>query len=148
MNGKILMSGFLILLAVFGFGMYYAQVYAYYVVTDGQKSVEINGIAVPVSNHRGIDADTSPNKLRGCFTIDPEAFADVALAKEPVPLTAPGWFECFNAEQIAKDLAVGKATAYLAGDETSKGAIGYEIHRMIAVYPDGRAYLWRHYRES
>ena len=40
------------------------------------------------------------------------------------------------------------ATAYLAEDETPAGAEGYEILRMIAVYPDGRAYMWRHYREQ
>jgi len=40
------------------------------------------------------------------------------------------------------------ATAYLAEDETPAGADDYEILRMIAVYPDGRAYMWRHYREQ
>lgn len=148
MSGKVLMSIALAFIAVMGGLMYYMQIYAYYETTDGLTTVEVAGAPVAVQNYRGIDADTSPNKLRGCFDVDPAAFTGVALAKEPKPLIAPSWFDCFDAVQISDDLEAGKATAYLAGDETPDGAVDYEIHRMIAVYPDGRAYLWRHYRES
>lgn len=148
MNGKVLMSVFLAFIVLMGAGMYYFQVYAYYVITDGKTSVTVQGVEIPVTEYVGIDAETSPSKIRGCFRVDPAAFADVPLAREPEPLMPPGWFTCYDAEAIALDLAAGRATAYLAGDETPLGAVDYEIHRMIAVYPDGRAYLWRIYRES
>ena len=148
MSGKLLMSLFLAAAAIFGAAMYYYQVYAYYDEIAGLESIDVQGRAIPVSGYTGIDSDTSPNKLRGCFTADPADFADVPLAEDPEPLLAPRWFGCFDAEAIARDLEAGAAIAYLAGDETPQGAAGYEIHRMIAVYPDGRAYLWRHYRED
>ena len=95
-----------------------------------------------------MDADTSPNKLRVCFTVDPGAFEGVPLAENPEPLVAPPRLDCFDAETIARDLEAGRAVAYLAGDETPEEAVDYEVVRMIAVYPDGRAYMWRHYRED
>ena len=147
MNGKWLVGLSGVAIAALGIGMYYAQVYAYYEETQAD-TVAVAGNPVPVADWRGIDADTSPNKLRACFTVDPQVFAEVDLAPYPEPLLAPDWFECFDARAIAADLERGEATAYLAEDETPAGAEGYEILRMIAVYPDGRAYMWRHYREQ
>ncbi|WP_112321440.1 DUF6446 family protein [Oceanibium sediminis] len=148
MSGRVFAIFFLALAALFGGALWYFQTRAYYEEVSGLTSIDVQGAQVPVSSYRGLDADTSPNKLRGCFTVDPAAFADVPEAPNPEPLTAPGWFPCFDVEAIATDLAEGRAKAYLAGDETPEGAEGYEILRMIAVYPDGRAYLWRHYREN
>ena len=147
MNGKWLVGISGIVIAALGAGMYYAQVYAYYEETQAD-AVTVAGREVPVSDWQGIDAGTSPNKIRACFTVDPAAFDGVALAPYPEPLLAPGWFDCFDARTIAADLESGAATAYLAEDETPAGADDYEILRMIAVYPDGRAYMWRHYREQ
>lgn len=147
MNGKWLIGISGCVIAVLGLGMYYAQVYAYYVETQAD-TVQVAGEAVPVADWRGIDADTSPNKMRACFTVDPAAFEDVDLAPYPEPLLAPDWFDCFDARAIAGDLESGSAIAYLAEDETPAGADDYEILRMIAVYPDGRAFMWRHYREQ
>ncbi len=128
--------------------MWYFQIYAYYEETVGQSEIRAGGRSLPVTNYRGIDADTSPNKLRACFEAEPGLVADLPPAPEPDPLRAPGWFECFDARAIAAALASGQAVAYLAADETPATATGYEILRIIAVYPDGRAYLWRHYRDS
>ncbi|RED13866.1 DUF6446 family protein [Pontivivens insulae] len=147
MNGKLFMSLFVGFALIFGVALWYFQVYAFYEETEAD-SVMAGGVEIPVTDWRGIDADTSPNKLRACFTVDPADFTDLPPAPNPDPLVAPGWFDCFEAEQIASDLEAGLATAYLAGDETPEGAFEYEILRFIAVYPDGRAYLWRHYRES
>lgn len=148
MSGRFFMSAFIIGVLIFGAAMWYFQVYAYYETVEDIETVQVQGRAVSVSDYRGIDATTSPNKLRGCFTVDPQEFEGVPLAENPEPLTPPSWFDCFDAEQLSRDLASGAATAYLAGDETPEGAVGYEVVRMIAVYPDGRAYLWRHYREN
>jgi len=148
MSGKLFISILLVFVAVFGAALWYFQLYAYYEDVTGLETVEVQGVAVPVSDYRGVDAETSPNKLRGCFTVDPAAFDAVPLAETPEPLVAPPALDCFDAEQIARDLEAGAAVAYLAGDETPEGATGYEIVRMIAVYADGRAFLWRHYRED
>ena len=148
MNGRVLMSLFGIVIVVFTAALWYFQVYAYYERISGLSSVTVQGQEIPVTDYSGIDADTSPNKLRGCFQVDPDAFADVPLAENPEPLTAPYWFDCFDAAQIATDLDEGRATAYLAADETPEGAADYEVVRMLAVYPDGRAYMWRHDRED
>jgi len=147
MNGKWLVGISGTVIAILGAGMYYAQVYAYYEETQATE-VLVEGRAIPVTDWQGIDASTSPNKIRACFTVDPAEFEGVALAPYPEPLLAPDWFDCFDAEIIGTDIESGSATAYLAGDETPAGADSYEVLRMIAVYPDGRAYLWRHYREK
>ncbi|WP_316012858.1 DUF6446 family protein [Roseobacter sp. HKCCA0434] len=147
MNGKWLVGLFVGFAVIFGIGMYYAQLYAFYEETEAD-SITVAGREVAVSDWRGIDADTSPNKLRACLTVDPADFADAPPAPNPQPLVAPGWFDCFDARAIAADLDSGAATAYLLADETQADAVDYEILRMIAVYPDGRAFLWRHYRES
>ncbi len=147
MNGKLLAGGLIGFALLFGAVLWWFQVYAYYGETEAD-SVTVQGREVAVSDWRGIDATTSPNKLRACFTVEPAAFVDVPRAPDPDPLLAPGWFDCFDARAIAADLEAGRATAYLAEDETEADAADYEILRMIAVYPDGRAFMWRHYRES
>ncbi|QPH54825.1 DUF6446 family protein [Pontivivens ytuae] len=147
MNGKMLAGGLLGFAVLFGAVLWWFQIYAYYEETEAE-SIAVQGREIAVSDWRGIDATTSPNKLRACFTVEPAAFEGVPLASNPDPLLAPGWFDCFDARAIAADLEAGRATAYLAEDETQAGAVDYEILRMIAVYPDGRAFMWRHYRES
>ena len=46
---------------------------------------------------------------------------DLPKYKKPTPLTAPFWFKCFNAESITKDLADGKASAFLFKQEEFDG---------------------------
>jgi len=138
MNGRlfvILLGGFI---AVFAGWLWYAQVYAKYETTDGQATVLAGGVERPVADYLGIDSVTSPLKLRGCFNVDPATLADLPLAAAPTPLSAPGWFECFDYGQLTMDIEAGLATTYVAGFE-ERGA----ADRLIAVYPDGRAYEWR-----
>ena len=59
-------------------------------------------------------------------------------APDAEPLVAPGWFDCFDAEAIAKDLDAGAARAILAEFNEP-----YGFDRIIAAYPDGRAFQWR-----
>ncbi len=148
MNGKIVMSVFLGAALIFGGALYYFQVYAYYQPMEKVSSISVGDTEIAVGFFQGIDSDTSPNKLRACFEVDPEAFEGQALAENPEPLTPPSWFDCFDAEAMSADIEAGRAKVYLAEDETPESAVGYEILRFVAVYPDGRAYLWRHYREA
>ncbi|MEM1344674.1 MAG: DUF6446 family protein [Pseudomonadota bacterium] len=139
-NGRILMIAMLVFIVVFTGGLWYTQFYAFYEETEAER-VEIAGRAYAVSEWQGIDAPTSPLKLRACFrlTETPEAPA----APEPTPLVPPPWFDCFDAEALSRDLAAGRALAYLAEAEEFDGA-----DRVIARYPDGRAYMWRQLTEE
>ncbi|MEM7508740.1 MAG: DUF6446 family protein [Pseudomonadota bacterium] len=143
MSGKTLMLGLVVFCALFGATLWYAQVYAFYSRVDGLTEVTAYGDAFPVSDYRGIEASSSPLKQRACFTVDWDYIPTDEYREKATPLTAPHWFECFNAEQIARDLAAGEATAILAAENESDG-----IDRYIVQYPDGRAFMWRQLNEK
>jgi len=146
MSGKPIAIFLIVAGLVAGAAMYWLQVYAFYEevelaanggdvilrVTREDGSVE----DLSVTSFEGIDADSSPIRFRACFEVAnvPE---DLRPYPEAVPLVAPGWFDCFEAERIGEDLASGAATAYL-GEEN----ITYGIDRILALYPDGRGYVW------
>jgi hypothetical protein len=135
MSGRILIIGFLAFVAVFAAALWYFQTRAYYEEVSAD-SVEIAGQSYPVSDWRGIDAPTSPLKLRACFQLD-EA-PDAPVAEDAGPLVAPDWFDCFDAQALQSALENGEATAYLA----APGEFG-ATNRIVARFPDGRAYMWR-----
>ncbi|GMG81262.1 DUF6446 family protein [Paralimibaculum aggregatum] len=135
MTGRTLMLGMLIFAAIFAAGLYYMQVYAFYEEIEAD-AVEVAGTRYPVTGWQGIDASTSPLKLRACFRM--AAAPEAPVAETPVPLVAPGWFDCFDAEAIARALDAGEATAYLAAAEDRPGA-----DRILVRFPDGRAFMWR-----
>jgi len=141
MNGRPLMIGFVAFVAIFSVALWWFQTRAFYTETDRQ-AVTVAGRTYPVTGWQGIDATSSPLKLRACFRLDPEAVARIAdrLAPYPdaTPLVAPGWFECFDAGALTRALEEGRATAWIAEAEEHEGA-----DRVLAAYPDGRAYLWR-----
>lgn len=135
MNGRILVSGLVLFSLVFGAVLWWAQTRGWYDEVNDLTSITINGVEVPVTEYRGTDGDSSPLKLRGCFLVG-DFKAPEASGVEP--LVAPGWFDCFDAEEIANDLLSGTAKAYIA-DSNER----YGFDRVIAVYPDGRAFQWR-----
>lgn len=155
MNGK-LVGGFLVLTAlVAGFGVYYAQEYAFYQPLEASApAAEIRLVSVVndqpevilTEGFNGIDADSSPLRFRGCFTT-PLTLAMLSetykVYPEATPLNAPQWFDCFNAEQIGEDLETGNAVAFLSEHEIDPG-----IDRVVAVYPDGRAFAWHQLNEN
>lgn len=138
MNGKRLVQGFLVFLAIFAAGLIYTQFFAFYERQKGVGALRIAGEVVPIADYDGIDSSSSPLKLRGCFRIDPAAVATLAPATDATPLTPPFWFRCFDTAALTADLASGVATAYALTRDDPKG-----FDQMIAVYPDGRGYLWR-----
>lgn len=143
MNGKTLMIGLLAFCAIFGAGLWYAQIYAFYDEVEGVEELSVYGDLFPVSEYRGIEATTSPLKQRACFTVDWDWAESEEHRTTATPLTAPYWFDCFDAEQIARDIEAGKATVYLAEIEEFDGA-----DRYIAHYEDGRAFMWRQLNEK
>jgi hypothetical protein len=143
MSGKALAIGFVAFTIIFGAMLWWFQVHAYYRTIDGVAALEVNGRLVPVGAYEGIDAETSPLKMRGCFRLDPVSLEGAPPAEKPAPLIPPFWFDCFDAETLGADLEAGRASAILAARDEPVG-----FDRIIAYYPDGRAYEWRQVREE
>lgn len=140
MRGRTLVLGFLVFVAIFAAGLIWAQFFAYYERQRGVGALTISGEVVPVSDYDGIDSGSSPLKLRGCLRIDPATVARLAPPPAPqaTPLTPPFWFRCFDAGRLTADLASGAARAFAIGPDQPEG-----FDLMLAVYPDGRGYVWR-----
>lgn len=146
-TGKILGGAILISALIAGVAMYYLQVYGFYdevEYTPGTIELTVleTGRPEPIvaDDFTGIDADSSPLRFRGCFTTPmSQAMLTETYATYPgaVPLTAPGWFSCFDASAIGDALQTGQAIAFL-GEEN----IEYGVDRVIAVFGDGRAFAW------
>jgi hypothetical protein len=134
----VVLVGMGLALVVFAAALWWFQTRAWYSELTGVETVEVAGRDVPVAGWRGIDAATSPIKLRACFRVDPGALAHAPAAGAPVPLIAPDWFDCFDARALTAALAAGEARAVQAASGEFEAT-----ERLIAVYPDGRAYMWR-----
>ena len=141
MMGRILVIFLLSCTVLAGAGMYYLQVYAYYITLPEQNQIALTpmGALAPqdfaVTNFQGIDSDSSPIRYRACFDIatDPAGLTPYAGA---TPLIAPGWFDCFDAKALTEALEDGRATAVL-----SQSNVIYGIDRVVALI-DGRGYAW------
>ena len=70
----------------------------------------------------------------------PETYLPLADA---VPLTGPKWFDCYDAVEIGEALETGEAIAFLSERNIHDG-----IDRVIAVFPDGRAFAWHQLNEK
>ena len=138
MNGKIFVISLLFFTIGFSIILYYFQVFAFYNRNDELKSIKVLGRLVPVKSYRGIDSLTSGLKLRGCFSVEPEEFAELPILLKATPLSAPFWFDCFDHIKIQKAIDAGYAKAFLVSENERDG-----IDRVVAVYPDGNAFQWR-----
>ncbi|MEM7671328.1 MAG: DUF6446 family protein [Pseudomonadota bacterium] len=143
MSGRLLMSGLVLFCVIFGAALWYFQIYAYYERINGVTNITAGQGELAVSGYDGIEAATSPLKLRACFTLADEFNPEASGRETATPLTAPHWFTCFDAEQIARDIQSGAATAVLAARNESDG-----VDRYLAVYPDGRGFMWRQLNEK
>ena len=144
---RVAIVGIAVSALIAGVALYYLQVYAYYMpVAAEDVRVELTSVstgeAEPIiyDSFDAIDSDSSPIRYRACFTtvlsqaMLTETFVIVDDAE---PRVAPSWFDCFDAAQIGADLKSGTAIAFLGTEN-----IHYGIDRIVAVYPDGRAYAW------
>ena len=153
MTGKILAAFIVISAILAGFGIWYTQNYAYYaelapndpnaqltLVPIGSDTPEEPGAKVVAA----IDSDSSPIRFRGCYQIDTSLATLTETYQsfdKAVPLNAPGWFDCYDAVAIGEALEKGEALAFLA-----KPLVHPETDRVVAVFPDGRAYAWQQLR--
>ena len=147
MNGRTV--GIILILSglVAGVGIYWAQIYAFYEPVEANvEDVQLTGLVsqmaepVPHENFKGIDAGSSPLRYRACYDIGlslatlTETFV---LYDDPVPLEAPGWFDCYDADEVGAALETGEALAFLG-----EANVTYGIDRVVAVFRDGRARAW------
>ena len=137
MNGKGIVIFLTAVSAIAGAGLWYTTNHSYYTEVTAD-SVILQGAAWPVADYRGIDAESSPLKRRACFVVDWDYVPTDTHRNDAEPLRAPYWFDCFDAETIARDIAAGRATVHLAARNEPFGFSSF-----VAQYPDGRAYLWR-----
>ncbi len=148
MNGKII-GGFLVLSGLLaGVAIYWLQVYAFYEPVAFQPGNEIRLTpiisqvpeVIVADDITGIDANSSPLRFRACFTtpLSQAMLTETYVVyDQAAPLVAPGWFDCFDAVAIGRALETGEAIAFL-----SEPAIHPDVDRVVAVFPDGRAYAW------
>ena len=148
MNGKIVAGGIVVTALLAGGLMYWLQIYAFYqpVTMPAAQEMRLTPIgsdvpeSIVVENFQGIDAKSSPLRFRSCFTT-PLSLGTLTetyqIYDKADPLLAPGWFECFNAEQIGEAIKSGGAVAFLSEANVANG-----VDRVIAVFPDGRGYAW------
>lgn len=140
--GRILAGSVVLAGLLAGVAMWWLQTRAFYVTVDEAAMTVVPAAGggarpVPVTDFEGIDSDSSPIRYRACFQMDTAIFDDAASAPDAVPLTAPGWFGCFDAAAIGAALESGEARAILSRENAP-----YGIDRVIALYPDGRGYAW------
>ncbi len=152
MNGKLVAGGIVLTALIAGIGGYWLQEYAFYApvaFTPGSEIVltTLTGQTepIPVKDVSGIDASSSPLRFRACFT------SEVSIATltegfktydKPTPLVAPRSFPCFDAGAITEALTTGEAVAFLGQADVAPNSADVEIDRVVAVFPDGRAYAW------
>lgn len=149
MSGRVVVIVLLLAGVISGGAMYYLQVWGLYdwlpaadrltVATEtgatetGATEMAVTELAV--TDFQGIDSASSPLRRRACFRL--HAAEGLIDYPDPTPLNAPRWFRCFDAPAIDRDLSQGRASAYLVEADFVWG-----FDRVMAVYPDGRAYLW------
>ena len=148
MNGKIAAGAIVISAAVAGVAIWYLQIHAFYEPVSFAPGQEMtlttieSGQPEPIlaEGITGIDANSSPLRFRACFTtpMTQAMLSETYVAYDgAVPLVAPGWLDCFDAVEIGTALERGEALALL-----SQSNVATDIDRVVAVFPDGRAFAW------
>ncbi len=147
MNGKVLGSIIVGSALIAGIAIYYLQIYAFYdEVSLDPMEIQLTSVAtgapemILAEDIQAIDADSSPLRFRACFTT-PHSQAmlteSFVVYDDPIPLTAPPWFDCFDANAVGAALENEEAIAYLAQADIQDG-----VDRVVAIYDDGRAFAW------
>ena len=144
--GRVIILAMLLISAIAGGAVYYLQVYAYYEeVPADADAVKLTSIVtgeaepIEVTNFQGIDANSSPLRYRACFETSlsqAELSEKFVMVDNNEPRIAPAWFDCFDAAQIGADLQA-EAIAFIGVEN-----LQYGIDRIVAIYPDGRGYIW------
>ena len=153
MNGKIVGTVLILSGLVAGIGLYYTQVYAYYGEVEEQAAASITLQAagtggdrdLPVTDLVSVDKDSSPLGYRACFKVSNSLamLTETYALIDAVPLEAPEWFDCFDADEIGLAIEEGRALTFLGQHEIRDG-----VDRVIAVFDDGRGFAWHQLNEK
>lgn len=131
-----------------GAALYYLQVFGYYdmVEPDPGRDVQLMSMAtdrpepIPYEGFQAIDANSSPIRYRACFTTSANRetlTASYERVADATPRNAPFWFDCFDAEAIAKQIAAGTAQVFLSAKN-----LHYGVDRIVAITEEGQGYVW------
>ena len=151
MNGKIAGISIVGTAIVAAAAMYYFQEYGYTIDVATDAPVQLTTLAGPredilTENLQAYDATSSPLRYRACFTT-PQSQAMLTetykVVDDPVPLTGPRWFDCYDAATVGAALETGEAIAFLGQADIHEG-----VDRVVAVFPDGRAFVWHQLNEK
>jgi len=145
MSGRIVGLAIILSALIAGAVLYYLQIYGFYdEVTEANVQLVsvVSNAPEPISfdNFQAIDADSSPIRYRACFTTDlslallTETFVGL---NDATPRNAPNWFDCFDADSIAAELAAGSMLAFMGQKN-----IEFGVDRIVAIAEDGRGYVW------
>ena len=147
MSGKFVAIGIMVFALIFGAVLYYMQVYYYYETVETPDAVELVSVAtgqpeaIVAEGVTAIDATSSPIRYRACFEtpVSQSTLSETyELADGAIPLTAPGWFDCFDAVEIGEALEDGTALAFIGQQN-----IEYGVDRVVAILDDGRGFVWQ-----
>ena len=139
MSGRRLVLGFLAFLAVFAAALVWFQLFAYYERQTGVGALAIAGAG-------GARRRLRRHRRRHLAAEAPRLLPHrPRRRRRPRPgdrrrrrSTPPSGSAASPPARLTRDLAAGAATAYrIAHDQPP----GFDL--MLAVYPDGRGYLWR-----
>lgn len=143
-SGKWVTLALLVATALGGLGVWYAQTRAWWSpleVPDLTLSApDGSAVSLAFQQFDGVAGSSSPLRYRVCFQLEGPVEPLLAAAMpydDPVPLVAPAWFDCYDAEAISSALARGEATAVLGARNVVTG-----FDRVVAIFPDGRGYAW------
>jgi len=138
--GRFAAGGLVLSGVAAGGAMYYLQVYGYYETLEPQIGYQVavaDGSArLSISEFEGIDSYSSPLRYRACFVIT-AGQPQLIPYEGGEPLNAPGWFSCFDAATIGSDIEQGVARTVLV-----EANVQYGFDHVMALYPDGRAFVW------
>lgn len=146
MSGRLVGTFIVGIALIAGVAIYWLQLYAFYDEVSAEDGIRMTNLVtgqpeiVLYDSFQGIDADSSPLRYRGCFTTTmslamlTETFEHYEHA---TPLTAPRWFDCFDAVAIGAAIESGEALAFLGERDIKDG-----VDRVVAIYPDGRGFAW------
>ena len=93
---------------------------------------------IEIKNAKATSDNALPESFWACFEVTQhlldklDSYQRVDAASPPKPMSS---LECFDADQIAKDVASGNATAF-------QGEKYIVSERIVVVYDDGRGFAW------
>lgn len=134
--------------------MFYQLNYAGYAEFAGDEVEDIQLLsvvtgepeAILLENVKAIDTVEEGVRISGavsfraCFDT-PQSQAMLSetyvMIDNAIPLNAPSWFDCFNAQEIGAAIEDGSAMSFMSVEN-----ISYGVDRVVSVLPDGRGFVW------